>query len=200
MEFFVYGRVRPGTGALLETLVETHWSYMDGFADEMIARGPTLTGDRTTGTGSMHIVDLPDVEAARAFAFEEPYFRAGAFDDVLVRRWRNAMGRTMWDFVGDPAGLPRFLILSHAAPGVSAKHDALLDEHRRYLAEHAEQFIVRGPLLSDDGTEWQGNATLVEMRDRAVVDAFVVGEPFARADLFSSIEIHDWQFGGRPAT
>jgi hypothetical protein len=55
-------------------------------------------------------------------------------------------------------------------------------------------------LLSDDGTEWQGSAMLVEMRDRASVDAFAAAEPFARAGLFDSIEIHDWEFGGRRAT
>ena len=200
MEYFVYCRARPDAETVWASLVEAHWSYMDGFAEAMIARGPTLTADRSAATGSMHIVDLPDLDAARAFASDEPNYRAGVYEDVLIRRWRNAMGRTMWDFAGDPAGLPRFLVLSLAAPGTGAQHDALLAEHRDYLAEHAERFIVRGPLLSDDGTEWQGNAMLVEMRDRANVDAFVADEPFSRAGLFDSIQIHDWQFGGRPAT
>ncbi|HEV7711460.1 MAG TPA: hypothetical protein VGP16_24945 [Asanoa sp.] len=43
---------------------------MDGFAAELIARGPTFDGDRLSG--SVHIVDLPDPAAARAFAFDEP--------------------------------------------------------------------------------------------------------------------------------
>ena len=38
---------------------------MDGFADAMIARGPTLTPDRKTATGSLHIVDLPDARHAK---------------------------------------------------------------------------------------------------------------------------------------
>jgi len=150
---------------------------MDGYADAMIARGLTMTPDRTSATGSMHIVDLPDAPAAQAFAFQEPNYAAGVYEDVLIRRWRNVLGRTMWAFVGDPAGLPRFLIVNHAAPGVSARHDALLDEHRRYLAEHAEQFIVRGPLLSDDGAEWQGSTMLVEMQDRTSVEEFAVRRP-----------------------
>jgi hypothetical protein len=48
---------------------------MDRFADVMIARGATLTPDRTIHTGSMRILDLPDAGAAWAFAFEEPYHR-----------------------------------------------------------------------------------------------------------------------------
>jgi len=45
----------------------------------MIARGPTLSPDRATWTGSLHIVDLPSAEAAYEFAEREPYNRAGMF-------------------------------------------------------------------------------------------------------------------------
>src|SRR5436309_7519006 len=40
MEFFCYHRDRPGSTALRHELLEEHWSYMDGYAAEMIARGP----------------------------------------------------------------------------------------------------------------------------------------------------------------
>lgn len=49
MEFFIYCRDKPDTDAILEELAEAHWSFMDGYADAMIARGPTLTPD-TRGT------------------------------------------------------------------------------------------------------------------------------------------------------
>ena len=101
MEFFVYCRDKPETALLREELGEAHWAYMDGFADTMIARGPTLTSDRETATGSLHIVGLPDADAALAFALEEPYYRAGVFREPLVRRWRNELGGTMWDYVSD---------------------------------------------------------------------------------------------------
>jgi len=39
MEYFFYGRDRPGTAALRETTAEAHWSFMDGYADVMAARG-----------------------------------------------------------------------------------------------------------------------------------------------------------------
>ena len=100
MEFFCYHRDRPGSGALRGEMVEAHWSYMDGYAAELIARGPTLTEDGETATGSVHIVELPDPAAARAFAFDEPNYQAGVYRDVLIRRWRNLLGRTMWDFPG----------------------------------------------------------------------------------------------------
>jgi hypothetical protein len=55
---------------------------MDQFADGMIARDPTLAADRATWTGSLHIVDLPSVEAARRFVEREPYNRAGCSSSI----------------------------------------------------------------------------------------------------------------------
>lgn len=99
MEFLWYHRDRPGSMALRSQMVEQHWSYMDQFGATMIARGPTFTDDGTL-SGSVHILGLPDPSAARAFAFEEPGYQAGAYRDVLLRRWHNSLGRTMWDFSG----------------------------------------------------------------------------------------------------
>ncbi|MBI0383763.1 YciI family protein, partial [Streptomyces albiflaviniger] len=111
MEFFCYHRDRPGSLALRQELVEQHWSYMDRYASEMIARGPTLSAVDGTPTGSVHIVDLPDPAAARSFAFDEPGYQAGVYRDVLLRRWRNVLGRTMWEFPGGRTGGTRFLVL-----------------------------------------------------------------------------------------
>jgi uncharacterized protein YciI len=75
--YFFYCRNNPDTAALRRQRVEAHWAFMDGYADGMITRGPTLAGDGKTATGSMHIVDLPDADAARVFAYEEPNHKAG---------------------------------------------------------------------------------------------------------------------------
>jgi hypothetical protein len=40
VEFFCFHRDRSGSGALRDELLEAHWSYMDGFAAEMIAARP----------------------------------------------------------------------------------------------------------------------------------------------------------------
>ena len=199
MEYFFYCRDRPGVPPELRwELAEDHWAFMDRYAEGMIARGPTLSPDRTDATGSMHIVDLPDADAAREFAFDEPYYKGGVFDDVLVRRWTNTLRRTMWEFTGSDAGHPRFLTIAHARPGREAAREALAEEHRRYLAHgHREHVIVTGPLMSEDGATWAGTATLVEMPGRDAVEGLLAEDPYARAGLYEHIEIHDWQFGGR---
>ena len=199
MEYFVYGRDNPEAERLLEELAEAHWSYMDGYADALIARGPTLTPDRSSHTGSMHIIDAKDPGAARAFAFNEPYQRAGVYREVLVRRWRNELHRTMWDFRSESPDDPRFLIIG-LGRGNGRPAGSLHEDHRRYLAEqgYEEHVILRGPLVSDDGVAWLGTATLVEFPDRAATEAMVRGDPYASAGSYESLEVHDWQFGGRP--
>ena len=180
MEFLCYHRDRVGSAALRDELLEEHWSYMDRYASQMIARGPTLTDDGETATGSVHILDLPDPAAARAFAFDEPNYQAGVYRDVLLRRWRNLLGRTMWDFPGGRSGGNRYLVL-----GLGAGEAADL------TAPPGDDLIAYGPLLSDSGAAWLGTAALVRASDPFAARALLTPERYAE------IEVHNWQFGGR---
>ena len=71
---------------------------------------------------------------------------------------------------------------------------------RRWFGEpgHRDGFILCGPLLADDGAVWVGSALLVQLGDRAAVEAMLAGAPYVQAGLYASVELHDWQFGGRP--
>ncbi|MER7005926.1 YciI family protein [Dactylosporangium sp. NPDC000555] len=183
MEFLCYHRDRPGSVALREELLEEHWSYMDRYATEMIARGPTLADDGDTPTGSVHILDLPDPAAARAFAFDEPNYQAGVYRDVLLRRWRNMLGRTMWEFPGGRAGGNRYLVLglgTGQAAGLAVPPDS-------------DELIAYGPLLSDNGATLLGTAALVRAPDPDAARAILP------LDRYADIEVHNWRFGGRPS-
>jgi uncharacterized protein len=146
---------------------------MDGFADDMVARGPTFAADRTTWTGSLHIVDLPSVEAAYEFVEREPYNRAGLFEQHLIRRFENLLGRTMWQGprMSDD---PRFLAIGSARVP-------------RRPAPAPERLIVHGELLTvAEGTP-VGVALALQAPSRTAAAAL------AGVDL----EFHDWEFGGR---
>jgi uncharacterized protein len=128
IDFFVYSRAAPSAAEVEHdpALDEEHWSYMDGFADGMIARGPTLAADRETWTGSIHIVELPSAAAAQEFAEREPYNRAGLFEGHFIRRFENLLGRTMWESPAVP-DLPRFFVIAREAevPARPIVHGAL---------------------------------------------------------------------------
>ncbi|QFG21488.1 YciI family protein [Actinomadura sp. WMMB 499] len=193
MEFFCYHRDRPGSVGLRHELIEEHWSYMDRFAKELIARGPTFDADGEL-SGSVHIVELPDPAAARAFAFDEPCWQAGAYRDVLVRRWRNLLGRTMWDFPGGRTGEDRYLVLGFGS-GEPADLDvpsgARTDGDADDGADPDADLIAFGPLLADDGGAWLGTAALVRATGPDAARDVLTSEPY------DAVEVHAWEFGGR---
>jgi uncharacterized protein YciI len=94
MDFFVHSREAPGTEALRDDddLLEEHWLYVDGFADTMIARGPTLAPDRETATGSLHVLGLPSLAAATEFVEREPNNRAGVYAEHRIWPSRTCSG------------------------------------------------------------------------------------------------------------
>lgn len=181
MEFLCFHRDRPDSVPLRGELREEHWSYMDRFVPGMIARGPTLADDGATPTGSLHIVDLPDSAAARAFAFDEPNYQAGVYRDVLLRRWHNTLRRRMGDFPGGPVGGNRYLVL---ALGAGEATDLA-------VPGDPDRLIAYGPLLSDDGAAWLGTALLVQASDPDAARGLLAVRRYA------DVEVHNWQFGGR---
>lgn len=197
MQFFFYCRDKAGAGGTRKALLKAHWAFMRRYVDTMIARGPTMSADGKAVTGSMHMVDLPDADAARVFAYDDPLAQGGVFEDIMVRRYHNVLGRTMWQFGGDPKN-PRFLFIGEARADGSGRGRELLDAQRDYLADtaRARHVIAFGPLLGADGETWEGTAMLLEAPDTAAAAALVLGDPAAISKLYARTELLPWRFGG----
>jgi uncharacterized protein len=187
MDFFVYSRDAAGAAPLRDDgeLLEEHWSYMDRFADAMIARGPTLDTDRTTATGSLHVLGLPSVNAAQEFVTDEPNNRAGVYAEHSVWRFENLLGATMWEFAL-ASDEPKFLVMAKAS-GEPVPLESL-------SAELRERLILYGALTTLDNSTPVGVALAVQTSSREAVHA-LLGQ--VRLEEFAAIEIHDWEFGGR---
>jgi uncharacterized protein len=190
LDFFLYSRDAAGSAALRDDqgLLEEHWSYMDSFAESMIARGPTLDSDREVATGSLHVLALSGVDAVREFVALEPNNRAGVYREHVIRRFENLLGRSMWEFPGQ-ATEPRFLVIGRSRL------------RRRVVAETLptellERLILYGTLTTLDGAEPAGAALTLQAPDRETVTALVQDE-WAGLGAFSEVEIHEWEFGGR---
>jgi uncharacterized protein len=190
LDFFVYSRDAADTAELRDDqkLLEEHWSYMDRFAESMIARGPTLDADRETATGSLHVLALPSVDAAREFVALEPNNRAGVYGEHLVWRFENLLGRSMWEFSGQPAE-PRFLIIGRSQLGRPMSAQTL-------PAELLERLVLYGALTTLDGGELVGVTLALQAPDREAVDGLLEDERIGLG-AFSEVEVHNWEFGGR---
>jgi hypothetical protein len=56
-----------------------------------------------------------------------------------------------------------------------------------------DKLIAFGPLLSDNGTTWLGTAVLIRAPDPDTAGGVLAPGRYA------GIEVHNWQFGGRPS-
>ena len=196
-DFFVYSRDAPGTAALRDDdeLLEEHWAYMDGFAESMIARGPTLRPDRDTATGSLHVLGLPSVDAAHEFVAREPNNRAGVYAEHSLWRFQNLLGRTMWDFPG-AAVEPRFLIIARSRGDQVTQNSGRPVSPESLSAELRERLILYGALTTLHDVRLVGVALAVQARKRGVVEG-LLEQGRVGLDVFPDIGIHDWEFGGR---
>jgi uncharacterized protein YciI len=161
----------------------------------MIARGPTLAADRETATGSLHVLGLPSVDAAREFVRREPNNRAGVYSDHFIWRFENLLGRTMWAFSG-AADAPRFLIIARYDRDRNAGSRSHPIPQDNLPPELRERLILYGALSTLDDAEPAGVALAVQAPDRDGVAA-LLGDVPTGFDVFQEVEIHNWEFGGR---
>jgi uncharacterized protein len=89
----------------------------------------------------------------------------------------------MRDFPGGQAGGHRYLVLGL---GTGQPADLAVPSGR-------DELIACGPLLSDSGAAWLGTAALVRAPDPDTARALLT------PDRYADIEVHNWQFGGRPS-
>jgi uncharacterized protein YciI len=197
MDHLMYGRAAAGAGDEdVPELDEAHWSYMDTFAGRMTARGPTLSPDRETWTGSLHVVDLADGAAARAFALDEPYHRARLFRDHLIRRFDNLLGRTMWDVTPEPGDVPFLILADGPAPSPTGR------EPQPPLAPDVRARLVLWGTLhpaDDEPAPTRGGSGLalgLLAPDAAAARAVIAAEPTLLGGR-TAWELHAWEFGGR---
>ncbi len=79
---------RPNVGELRERTRPSHGEYLKEHGDKMHIGGP-FEDDNGNIVGTLLIVNVEDRAAAQAFTDNEPLHKAGVFESVVVRRWRQ---------------------------------------------------------------------------------------------------------------
>jgi uncharacterized protein YciI len=99
MLYIIYQEDRPDGAAIRAAQREAHFAYLDAHEDILVLGGALMAEDGRTRTGSVLIINVPDLAAAERFSENEPFRKAGLFSLVKVSRMR----RGQWN----PAAAPK---------------------------------------------------------------------------------------------
>lgn len=144
--------------------------------------GPMFADDGATRTGLWLMIEAPDRAGAEAFIAEEGFNRAGMFGAIEIKRFVAAgPARRQVEIAPDPAC--RMFVCEVVGGAGAAKA----------LQGLADCAVARGWSVRDDGSQTLGAVAIVEVADRAAVDARVAADPSAGA--YSGIRIDRWRFG-----
>src|SRR5437762_9410858 len=82
-----------------------------------------------------------------------------------------------------------FYVYAEDRPGAGPELLDLAEAHWSYLDLFADRLILRGPTLSDDGTEHTGSVHVLDLADRASAERFAAEEPYWLAGLYQEVTI-----------
>lgn len=99
MLYLVYCEDRPNAAAIRAAQREAHFAYLARHRDILVLGGALLAEDGTTRIGSSFVINVPDRAAAEEFSRNEPFTKAGLFQEVRIRRMR----RGQWNPAAAPA-------------------------------------------------------------------------------------------------
>ena len=76
-----------------------------------------------------------------------------------------------------------------AAPNFAALREKGLQVHLDYLKSQKGILVLSGATLTDDGKDYVGSLLIVNVNSRGEAKAFVDGDPFQKAGMFTSVTI-----------
>ena len=75
-------------------------------------------------------------------------------------------------------------------PAAAELRQRVRPEHKAYLGAVAERIAFAGPLTHDDGVTMIGSLLAIAFDSRDAAHAWLAQEPFMRAGLYASVEVH----------
>lgn len=80
---------KPDGAALRQHVRPEHKAYLGAVADRIAFAGPLTLDDGVTMIGSLLAIDFQSRDAANAWLADEPFTRAGLYDNVEVHAFVN---------------------------------------------------------------------------------------------------------------
>lgn len=86
----IIARDKPNSLELRQATREAHLAYA-GQTGRVKIGGPFLDEDGGM-IGSLIVLDVPDMDAAKEWAANDPYAKAGLFETVTIDYWKQTVG------------------------------------------------------------------------------------------------------------
>lgn len=91
MNFVLYCVDKADHGHVRAENRPAHLDYLNSNLDRIVMAGPMTSDDGATVLGSVIIIDAADRAAAEAFASGDPYAKAGLFETVTVKAFKQVL-------------------------------------------------------------------------------------------------------------
>ena len=85
-----------------------------------------------------------------------------------------------------------FALICTDKPNSLALRQANRPEHVEYLNSLGDAVVLAGPFTEADGETMNGSLIVIEAASLQAARDIAVGDPFAKAGLFASVEIRPW--------
>jgi hypothetical protein len=82
-----------------------------------------------------------------------------------------------------------FVVRCTDKPGHQEVRLANRAAHLEFLKANLDRLLMAGPTLTDDGQAMTGSVLVLDVADRAALDALLAQDPYAKAGLFQSVEV-----------
>jgi hypothetical protein len=82
-----------------------------------------------------------------------------------------------------------YIIYQEDGPGSAVLREQHKDAHFAYLKEHANNLVLGGAMLADDGVERIGSVLILNLPSREDVERFSANEPLRKAGVFREVKI-----------
>ena len=90
MPYVIITTDKPNSLALHNEVRAAHLDYLTANQHRLLAAGAQIKDDGSDHSGSVYILEADDRKEAEEFIANDPFTKAGLFEDIKVTRWRKA--------------------------------------------------------------------------------------------------------------
>ena len=85
-----------------------------------------------------------------------------------------------------------FAFICTDKPNALATRKAKRPEHLAYLQSLGDTLLFAGPFTEEDGESMNGSLLVVEAPSISAARKIAAGDPFAKADVFATVDVRPW--------